>query len=156
MTKLKRISAARAYSEVARSAEKIRNAEPATIEVMDLGDVVRQGDLYLIRLSGRLEPSPERWPAGRQLAIGLTQGSRHVAEGERCEVYAPDHESAGQALANLLPATGPQRQFFGPAIHAERAVTITHPEHGHRTLPAGDYLVTYQRVWANEVRRVAD
>lgn len=150
----KTMTATLAYNEVARAAEKIRNAEPATIEVMDPSDVLRQGDIYLIRLESCLPADKNPWPS-RQLAVGTSQGSRHVAEGE-CEVYRPVEADAIQALTSLVPATRNHQQFIGPAIHASEPITITHPEHGHRTLPAGDYLVTYQKVWADQARRVAD
>lgn len=149
------LTATQAYNEVASAAEQIANAEPATIEVVDPGDVIRQGDLYLVRLDARLPAAKEPWPS-RQLAIGETQGSRHIAEGERCEVYRPIEAEAMKALHRLIPATRDHNQFLGPTLWSPLPITITHPEHGHRTIPAGAYQVTYQRVWANEIRRVAD
>lgn len=152
MAATKTMTATKAYNEVAAKAEQIKNGEPAFVPI-ESGSVLRQGDLYVTCLSEPLRKI-KAWP-GRQLAIGTTQGSRHIAEGD-CDIYEIDAGEAAKALTRLVPATKNHRQFFGPAIHARGPVTITHPEHGHRTLPPGDYLITYQRVWANEIRRVAD
>lgn len=146
-------TAASAYKAVVQSAEKIVNSDPATIPFIDAGDTVRQGDVYLIALDA--EPKRQGPYAGRQLAPGNTQGSRHVAEGD-CELYTPDEASATAILNRLIPATKGHRQFFGPVILARGPVTITHPEHGDRTLAAGTYLVTQQRTFADEIRRAAD
>jgi hypothetical protein len=146
-------SARDAYGQVIVTAEAIRNAEPATIAVMSAGDVVRQGDLYLVAIDEA--PPPTGSYPGRQLAPGSTQGSRHVVEGE-CTLYTPQAASAQAILARLIPATEESRHFFGPVVLAPGPVTITHPEHGHRTLPAGTYLTTYQRAWADTLRRQVD
>ena len=125
---------ASAYRRVQQVAESIRSAEPATIAEIDPGDVVRQGDLYLIRLD---RPIAGRPYGSRQLAPGTTQGSRHVVAGE-CEIRAVDDEIALLELHRLVPATRGHQQLIGPEIIADGPVTIEHPEHGHRTLPAGD------------------
>jgi hypothetical protein len=150
----KTITAQAAYETVLREVEKIRNDQPAEVQGIGPGDVVRQGDIYVVRLDHDIPdcgPSPSR-----QLAPGTTQGSRHVADGD-CDVLIPVESAAVVILARLIPQTNGHRQFIGPLIRARGPVTITHPEHGHRTLP-GDavYLVTYQRTWADEIRRVQD
>lgn len=144
--------AATAFDAVRVAAESIRSDAPATVPAMEPGDVLRQGDLYVIALDSALPGKPTH---ARQLAPGTTQGSRHVAEGP-CEVVEPEGSAALSALHRLIPATRAHRQFVGPAIHATAPITIAHPEHGDRTLPPGDYLVTYQRAWADEVRRTQD
>jgi hypothetical protein len=143
-----------ALNQVRKSAEKIRNADPATIEVMSPGDNVRQGDIYIVLLDCKpAEASPFK---GRQLAPGNTQGSRHIVEGD-CRLFTPTEADAIRILTGLVPATKAHRQFLGPVIVAAEPVTITHPEHGHRTLPAGTYLVTYQRTRLDsELRRAED
>ena len=67
-----------------------------------------------------------------------------MVEGD-CDVLRVSHEEAVAALRRVVPGVDGQ-QFVGPIIRARGPVTITHPEHGDRTLP-GDacYLVTYQR-----------
>lgn len=145
-------NAASAFDAVRIAAESIRSAAPATIPAMEPGDVFRQGDIYLIAMDGPLSGKPID---NRQLAPGNTQGSRHVVEGG-CEIIEPDGSTALFALHRLIPATRDHEQFIGPAIHATGPITITHPEHGDRTLAPGDYLITYQRAWADVVRRTQD
>ncbi len=144
--------AARAFEAVSQAAETIKNDEPATINQIEPGDVCRQGDLYLVAL---YVPLPGKPFGSRQLAPGTTQGSRHIVKG-RCKVQTVDETEAVAAINRLVPTTRGQRLFIGPQIIASGAVTITHPEHGHRTLPPGTYLTTYQRTWAQEVRRTMD
>ena len=143
-----------AYRRVVTEAEKIRNDEPAMLTVLDPGDVVRQGDVYMIRLGAELPAKAADWE-GRQVAKGTTQGSRHTAEGP-CELFEPEEDSAASVLAKLIPATSDHQQFFGPVIRASEAWTLAHPEHGDRTVPAGDYLIVQQRAFAQTLRRAAD
>jgi hypothetical protein len=152
---MKTMTADKAFQSVRRSAEKIQSDAHETVAVVSSGDVVRQGDVYLIALD--VAPKKAAAFVGRQLAPGETQGSRHFAEGD-CELYRPDEAEATQILARLIPETNGERQFFGPVIRAHGAVEITHPEHGNRTLP-GDgqvYLVTYQRTGREAMRRAED
>jgi hypothetical protein len=150
----KTIDARTAYAEVLHAAEQIRSDAHETIATMSPGDVVRQGDLYITCLDG--EPQGGQ-PAGtRQLAQGLTRGAKHVVEGDCDVLHVPDVEAVS-LLRRVVPGAD-KRQFVGPVIRARGPVTITHPEHGDRTLP-GDacYLVTYQRTWTEErVRRQFD
>lgn len=132
--------------EVARQIEQAaERTTPAlrTIESMKVSEVVRQGDLYVERIA-RLPKSRGPKTANRQLAIGETQGSRHVAEGD-VTVYATAKDA--DALT-------------GPVIVARERWTLTHPEHGHFSLPAGKYRTRYQRDYAREraeeLRRVQD
>jgi hypothetical protein len=147
------IDAHTAYNEVARAAEAIKRDAPETIATLSPGDVVRQGDLYITCLD--CEPAGGV-PAGtRQLAPGTTQGARHVAEGD-CDVLKVPILSAIAALQRVVPRAETQ-QFVGPVLRARCSVTITHPEHGDRTLPGpACYLVTYQRAWSQTMRRQRD
>lgn len=141
-----------AYEAVRIAAETIRNDEPATIPPMEPGDCVRQGDVYIVAV----DVAPAGKPYGsRQLAPGTTLGSRHIVEGD-CDVLAVDKVEATRLLNRLVPATEGLEQFVGPMIIAKGPITITHPEHGWRSLPPGTYLVVGQRTWAEEVRRTAD
>lgn len=152
-TKTKTRTAKAAYAAVMKSAESIRNADAATIETVSAGDVVRQGDVYVIALDS-IPAMASAYP-GRQLAPGNTQGSRHTAQGE-CELFTPVEQLTLGILGRLIPASKGQQHFLGPVVKAAAPWTIAHPEHGDRTLPAGTYLVTYQRAWAQEMRRQAD
>jgi hypothetical protein len=148
------IDARTALAEVLRTAEKICSNAHETIWTMSPGDMVRQGDLYITCLG--TEP-PGGIPAGtRQLAPGLSRGARHVVDGD-CDVLRVPHKVAVEALCRVVPGAYTQ-QLIGPVIRARGPVTITHPEHGDRTLP-GDacYLVTHQRIWTSEkIRRQLD
>jgi hypothetical protein len=141
------IDARTAYTEVLRAAEEIRSDAHETIATLSPGDVVRQGDLYITCLA--TVPRGVS-PAGtRQLAPGTSRGARHVVEGD-CDVLQVPEREAIAALERVIPGAD-WHQFIGPVIRARGPVTITHPEHGDRTLP-GDacYLVTYQRTCRSE------
>jgi hypothetical protein len=106
-----------------------------------IGDVVRQGDLYLVCV----ENASGTRTSNRQLAPGDTQGSRHVLAGD-CEVFIDC-----QSVANV------PRELLGPAFRCSGDVTVEHPEHGHKILPAGTcWAVVYQRAFAEEIRRAQD
>lgn len=136
-----------------KSAEKMEAAAPAKIGTASVGDVVRQGDLYLVCL----ESLPEGTKTARQLAPGNTQGSRHIAEGKCC-VYLPKSPAAvARIISTVCRGSEVPEQLIGPLVECVGETTITHPEHGHRTLPAGTTWATvYQRAFAEEVRRVQD
>ena len=173
------------YASIRASVESIKNDDHATIETMSPGDVVRQGDIYIVNVGDHVTSTRAPYP-GYQLADGETQGSRHVVTSlveisevkmaadsslkpklVRCNIetrswvalptlLVTDTIRAAYVLAKLIPAAAKHEQFFGPTIHATHPFTVTHPEHGDRTLPAGNYLVTYQRTWANQIRRTQD
>lgn len=126
--------------------EQIRNSatrqvvvsEPERIGSPSIGDVVRQGDVYLecISTKGKTEIQD------RQLAPGNTQGSRHVLEGDAI-------------LWKENPLKDPEH-LKGPSFHCSSECTVTHPEHGNKILPADTtWAVIYQRV-GREERRVVD
>lgn len=107
-----------------------------------LGDVVRQGDLYLICVDRIIGTET----AERQLAPGTTQGSRHVISGD-CVIVAKHGNSIGDVPEELI----------GPAFRCIGDCTVEHPEHGHKILPSGtSWAVVYQRAYADEIRRVQD
>lgn len=145
-------SVAKQIALIAKSAEKLDAAKPAKIGSPSVGDVVRQGDLYLVCL----ESLPSGVKHQRQLAPGTSQGSRHVAEGD-CAVYLPKEPSAvARIIAKTAGADVPV-ELIGPMVECLGETTITHPEHGHRILPAGtSWAVVYQRAFAEEIRRALD
>jgi hypothetical protein len=146
-------SVSKQIAAVAKSAEKMHAAEPAKVGTASVGDVVRQGDLYLVCL----ESLPAGTKTRRQLAPGDTQGSRHIAEGE-CAVYQPKEPAAvAQLIATVCRGANVPQELVGPLVECHGDTTIAHPEHGHRILPAGSvWAVVYQRAFAEEVRRVQD
>lgn len=134
------LSVDEAVENVARQAETIRNDEEQKIELMDVGDEIRQGDIYLTKIeSVPAKAKPSKFVT--QLAPGNTQGSRHTIRNRRgVKMYEVDGASA----------------LDGPIIESKGVLCVDHPEHGNLVLPAGVYAVTYQRAFADELRRVAD
>ncbi|MAH49390.1 hypothetical protein CMI37_26435 [Candidatus Pacearchaeota archaeon] len=130
-------TATKVFEQVKSSAEAIQSdSEQQFPEAATPGDYWRQGDLYITLLDEL--PSGLTETNERQLAPGTTQGSRHIVEGG-ATVYDQDSDAL----------TGPVVEVTGRAV-------ITHPEHGNVALPTGSYAITYQRAFADELRRVAD
>jgi len=103
-------------------------------------DYARQGDVY-IWLRSKIPHGAQPIKAVAQLAPGTTKGSRHCLDSlDGVTMFAmPD--------ANELQ---------GPLLKLECERVVTHPEHGDWRLPAGLYEITYQRAFAEELRRVRD
>lgn len=153
---MKTLTAQKAIAAVQTAAEQIRNDETAAVGTVSVGDVVRQGDLYVVAIGGL--PATLRPIAERQLAPGISQGSRHILKGE-CEIFEPDKQ---HAMALIVRALAPKKVelhevLIGPVFRTIGEVEIDHPEHGNRVLPAGEcFAVVYQRALADEVRRQVD
>lgn len=103
-------------------------------------DFVRQGDLY-IWLKSEVPKKAKKVEAKNQLVPGQTKGSRHCLD-----------SLDGVTVYEL--ADGNELQ--GPIIKLICERLITHPEHGNWRLGAGVYEITYQRAFAEELRRVRD
>ncbi len=148
------ITAEQALAKVRDQAEAIRNNEAATIGAVSVGDVVRQGDLYLVCITGLVDLKQLKATKERRLAPGNTQGSRHVVKG-KCKVYGSNVAVAAavmRAAKTEVPAI-----LVGPTIEAKGPIEIDHPEHGNRILPGAEvYAVVYQRAFADEIRRQQD
>lgn len=142
--------------ELVRAHEAILRDEHERVE-LGIGDAYPQGDVIFARVDKA--PKKAKPYAGRQLAPGDTQGSRHVAEGD-VELYTPNEDAALKTLHRLFPKTRSHEvQFLGPIVQASGDWTATHPEHGDRTFPPGVYQVIYQRSYAayeQEIRRQED
>lgn len=136
-----KLSAVEVHETIVREAKAKAVPEVRRIEKIGMEKVVRQGDIYIHRVPA----SHARGKAtGRQLALGNTQGSRHVAE-------APSKVFVG----TTLPIGCQPRTFLGPLVESDERFTVTHPEHAHVSLPAGTYQVTHQ-MDARTLARVAD
>lgn len=125
---------------IQKHAESIKNDETHEISVMSPGDCWAQGDVLITCLES-LPTDCEPIKAEQQLAPGTTQGSRH------CIV-----DLAGVEMFRMKEATA----LDGPVFRCGSKVEIDHPEHGNLIVPAGVYAVTYQRQYAEELRRVQD
>lgn len=117
---------------IEREAVANKVAETRVVKTIDVGQVVRQGDIYVHRVAAAHKRG--RALTDRQLAVGATQGSRHVAE-------APARVFEG----TTAPEWCQPGALLGPCVVARRRLTISHPEHAHLSLPAGTYQVTHQR-----------
>lgn len=136
------ITAEKSFASVQSTAETIRNNEPQRFpEAASHGDTFRQGDLYIELLSAVPAGAIQEKKSSAQLAPGTTQGSRHILDSLK-----------GVKMYRL----GSPTVLDGPILDLSKERTITHPEHGHVVLPAGVYGVTYQRAFADELRRAAD
>ena len=132
------MSASKILSQIVDSAEKIKCGDVQQFpEAASVGDYFRQGDLYIHKIA---DVSGKQIDVVRQLAPGTTKGSRHCLNHTRVKMYRRHDEDA----------------LDGPQIKTNEAVTIEHPEHGDVVLPPGCYAITYQRAYAEELRRVAD
>jgi hypothetical protein len=142
----------RDMKSIGEHAEKIRNDKTEKVSTMSIGDVVRQGDIYITRIASL--PNSAKPINDRQLASGTTQGSRHVLKGG--SLYSADASELAKLIKSASGATIPV-ELIGPVFVPEADVTIEHPEHGHRILPRECIgAVTYQRAFAGTIRRVQD
>lgn len=110
--------------------EQIVNNAPRTFGEADfpIGSVAHQGDLILVRIESLPRRRSER--KERQLAIGNTQGSRHVLD--RGDVYDGDAAEVAQLIANACPGATIDRQYLGPVFGTTAGeADLLHPEHGH-------------------------
>jgi hypothetical protein len=130
---------------------RIEQAANATQEVRDtsslqVGECVRQGDLYLWRISDDWTSAPQppqmKIRKDRQLATGTSRGARHIVEGD-ARVY-------DSRLATPPGVT--DRAIYGPAILVGiRGAIVTHPEHAHVKLPPNTaWQVTHQLDWSSQ------
>lgn len=129
------------YSRIEQEAEAKAVQEVRNVKSMAVGKVVRQGDIYIHRVEDSHKCGKKT--DNHQLALGTTQGSRHVAEAH-AEIFE----------GTTAPEWAP-RAFLGPLVKSTVAFKITHPEHAHVNLPAGTYQITHQ-MDARTLERVRD
>lgn len=106
-----------------------------------IGQKFRQGDIYITKLSSVPGNAKAMKQPESQLAPGATKGSRHCLE-----------SLAGVTMYKIENAN----ELQGPILVLEKTTRVGHPEHGPVDLEAGTYSVTYQRAFAEELRRVRD
>jgi len=119
-------------AQVEKDAETTKVAKPRYFPIMKVGEIVRQGDIYIHRVDDNHEHGIEL--ESRQLAQGFSQGSRHVAE-PPSKVY--------EGTTRPKTSTGTS-VFLGPLVKSEVEFTISHPQHANVTLGAGTYQITHQ------------
>lgn len=128
---------------------------------MKIGHIAHQGDVYVIKIEKKPAPwSTETTNESRQIALGATIGSRHLAEGEVHVFWPENREQAAEFVTRIIPeyvhklGVAGALACVGPIVVASATWTLTHPEHAHHELPAGVYLTAYQldRLTMREVR----
>lgn len=136
-------TAERVHSQIVSEASQRAAPGVRVISSIKVGQVVRQGDIYIHRVGSN--HSRGAVARSRQLAVGTTQGSRHVAE-----LPAIVYEGSERPKW----CTG---QLLGPlfVVPAGQRCVVSHPEHAHVDLPAGTYQVTHQ-MDARTLDRVRD
>jgi len=133
-------TATEVFKAIVEQAEKIKSdATHRFPQAASFGDIWRQGDVYITLV----ESVPEGFTSSGvqpQLAPGTTKGSRHILDHSDVEMFRNETADA----------------LTGPVFRTGKDVTVTHPEHGDVICPPGIYAITYQRAFADELRRVAD
>lgn len=139
-------TATEAFREVSAAAkiEITELQETRFIDSMEIGEWVRQGDIYLEKIESK--PFGCLSKTQMQLAPGKSQGSRHILQSGN--VYA--HPKEGQ-----IEMREALHYCYGPVIESKEHLLVTHPEHAHISLPPGCYQVSYQ-VDTQQMKRVAD
>lgn len=139
-------TAEKAFGDIQAQAEKIKSNAPHRIETMSEGDSFRQGDLYITFIGAVPRGAVRMKEVRLQLAPGETQGSRHVLD-----------SAAGVQMFEPVGAEGGRATVLdGPVFLLTQRRTVTHPEHGHVSLPEGCYRVDFQRAFADELRAQRD
>ncbi|MGD9634496.1 MAG: hypothetical protein AB7I57_22850 [Pirellulales bacterium] len=130
----------------AKAVESIDNAATVkiTIDMLDVGQFIPQGDVALKRLRTLPKGAVRIKRPSAQIVEGTTTGSRHVWDSlAGIEVYDPPERMKSPLVGRIY------------VLSKER--TLTHPEHGHHVYPKGFIGVAiYQRQFAEELRRVVD
>lgn len=128
--------------EAVRSGAKGK-PDPVVYGSLAVGDIHWQGDLGILKIES-VPADRERMdvPDG-QLAEGQTRGSRHVVR--------QDH------MAHVEFFKSDSHSLNGPVMVAKAPTEITHPDHGHVTVPPGVYQIRFQREQtAASFRRLVD
>ena len=136
-------SAVDSFEKIRNHAEAIKNDEHAEVGAMSVNDCYWQGDVGVVFVDdGKV---PEGWQVAKeqnpQLAVGNTQGARHIIE-----------NMEGVTLFQQNSATS----LDGPGIEAKKGFRLNHPEHGDRTFLPGVYRTRFQRAFGDELRAVQD
>lgn len=133
------LSAVEVHGRIEREGREKAVHEMRHIKSLEVGQVMRQGDIYIHAVNPK-HPCGKKLKS-RQLAIGETQGSRHVAESP-CTVFE----------GTTLPEWCREGTFLGPLVKSGKRFTVSHPEHAHVSLPAGCFQITHQMDAASRQR----
>lgn len=125
--------------------KKIINDDPKTFTDADfpVGSVAHQGDVILVRIKNLPQSAVAR--KDRQMAIGNTQGSRHILQ-EGNPFDCNTSEVIG-AITSVCRGVELQEQYIGPVFQTVQGrASLIHPEHGDHYYE-GDMTIAciYQR-----------
>lgn len=136
------MNAIETLKKIQQSVETIKSDETQRFpEAASNGDCFRQGDVYIEFCDSLPSGLKKMKQVQLQLAPGTTKGSRHCLD-------------SADGVKMFTVNNGSELQ--GPVIKTKKERTVTHPEHGNVILPPGIYNITYQRAYAEELKRVAD
>lgn len=135
---------AEAFQKVKDEGAAKKSQEVRQIKSIAVGKAVRQGDVYCIAVDAS-HPKGEV-TANRQLAIGNTQGSRHIVS---------ENPSVKIFIGVKAPEWCDAQTFLGPVIVATERFVVEHPEHAHVSLPPGCFQILHQKDWRT-MERVRD
>lgn len=129
------------YEQIETEAKEKNVHDNRTVTEFQIGKVIRQGDIYLHMVSPD-HPHGDK-TENRQLAIGASNGSRHMAL-DPAKVY--DGTKAPEWCGDV---------FLGPLVQSDKPFVVAHPEHANIECPAGTYQITHQ-MDARTLQRVQD
>jgi hypothetical protein len=138
------MTAAEVIQQIIRHGQENANDSAARPVLIDNDRFSAQGDINIWKVESLsdLGDISETSPV-YQLAPGNTRGSRHCL----------DSESVQNAKFYVRSNANPLQ---GPIWVNEVETLVTHPEHGDQLLDPGIYFVTYQRQYADDLKRMAD
>lgn len=139
----KTLNAIEVFGQIQEHAARSKCDHTWMIEHPEFGRPYPQGDLNFWFLEKLPEDAIETTPVS-QLAPGNSRGSRH------CIALTDMKNVQFFKLPNPNPLQGLILKLCAPT-------RIEHPEHKHHIYPAGAIIaVTYQRSYAEEIKRIAD
>ena len=128
-------------------AQLIREADEKAIQServvhrMEVGRVLRQGDIYIHRVADDHPHGKEIARGKIQLALGQSVGQRHFLVGDLVAYEG-----------TKPPPTCKPDIMLGPCVVVRKRAANTHPEHAHASLPPGTYQIEHQLNWRTRQR----
>ncbi len=136
-------TAVQVMQKIRSHGEQVADDSLRSVGALAEGDHTAQGDVMFWFLDNLPKDCIKTINPERQLAPGTTLGSRHcvcISDMHKIEFYNLKNPNALQ----------------GSILKCRDSVTIEHPEHGNQKLREGIWFVTYQRAYADELRRIED
>lgn len=138
------MNAVKTIKELTEKAKKLNKQEKRVINEFPIGKAIRQGDIYIHRVSND-------HPVGdmldiRQIADGTSLGARHILVGD-VKVYQ------GIELPVYVNKLWPLGYTFDIG---DEGATITHPEHAWDCIQVKGRYVTTHQMDMMTMRKVSD